>query len=78
MAPKRFAHLFFVLDDPQRQFAAKHLMNMGYGILATTTLRFIGGEFTSLVLTGLGIISYVLCFYTALHLQRGTHDTTIA
>lgn len=76
MAKTKQNHLFVTLDTEQRKFASKHIMNLGYGILAATAFRYFAGDFEALPLVLLGIINYAWLFYTALRLKRGTHEPT--
>lgn len=59
-------------DKGQRNFAAKHLMNAGYGALAAMSLSQVLVNDKNWWLVVLGILIYAVCWRAAYTLKRGT------
>jgi len=60
------------LDKAQRKFAAKHVMNGGYGALVGLAFSQVLAEQINIFLVILGVIFYVGSWITALKLTKGT------
>lgn len=60
------------LDKAQRTFSAKHIMNSGYGTLATLAFGQLQAERINIFILIVGIIIYVVCLMATTHLRKGT------